>query len=110
MRASSSRQPSLLQPVGVAQQRERAQGDQARRRLVAGHEQQEDHREQLVLAQPLPLARLGGERADEVVGGRVPLALDQPAHVSGQRPQRLGPALPNPRVPGLRVPGLRVLR
>jgi hypothetical protein len=73
----------------VAQQRQRAVGDQVDGRLVAGHQQQHAHRQQLPLAELAALV-LGGDQRREQVTGRMGAALgDQLTQVAVQRQPRL---------------------
>src|SRR5581483_12128782 len=71
--------------VGVAQQGERAVADQIRGGLVAGDEQQEDRRDELVMAQRLTRLLGGDQRREQVVLGRALPFGDQPVEVVDQR-------------------------
>ena len=86
----SGRRAQQLELIGVAQQREQAVADEVHRRLVAGDEQQDDRRQQLVGAEAV--ARLLGrdQRADEVGPGRPPALLEERHEVGGegQAPRR----------------------
>ena len=74
----------------MAQQREQAVADEVHRRLVAGDEQQDDRRQQLVGAQAVARFLGRDQRADEVGLGCPPAFLEQRHEVRGEGQHRAG--------------------
>jgi hypothetical protein len=72
------------------QQRQRPAADQVDRGLVPRHQQQEDHAQQLTLAEPVTGVTRGDQPGQQVVGGAGPLVRDQrgeiPGHLHRGRP------------------------
>jgi hypothetical protein len=66
----------------VAQQRERAGDDEVDGGFVPGHEQQEHHRRELVLREPVAALVHRDEGREQVITGVCPLRGDQLAHVA----------------------------
>jgi hypothetical protein len=75
------------QLLRVGQQREDAAGDQVDRRDVAGEEEDEDHRQELVLVEPVAVLLGVDELADQVVGGLTALLGERAPQVVGESTQ-----------------------
>jgi len=69
----------------VEQQRERAARDQVDRGLVPRHQQQEHHRHEFVLVEPVPLIPRRDQPGQQVVGGLSPLGGQQRHEVVDHR-------------------------
>lgn len=87
--------------AGILEQCQHPVANQVDGRLMPGHQQQEDHRHQLVFAQLF--ARFLGlhERAEQVIARRVPTRRDEPPDVTKEgHGARYGPEHPPPRRAG----------
>ena len=84
--------PEQGELVGVAEQGDDAVADEAGRRVVAGHDQLEDRRQQLLVGEPFVAVAGLQQPGDQVVARRLRLGLDQRAqHRHDRIRRRLGP-------------------
>ena len=88
MRRRVAAQPFPL--VGMFQEGQHAVADQVDGGFMPGHQQKEDHRQQLVLAQRVAGFLGPDQGADQVVAGIGPALLDDLADVAHAAPRRSG--------------------
>ncbi len=79
--------PQALELFGVLEQRERATGDEVHGRFMARDEQQHDHREQLVRAQPVARIFSLEQRREQVVAWPRPAPREEPPQVPQEEPR-----------------------
>ena len=93
----------------MAQEREHPVADEVHRRLVAGHEQEDAHGQELALRQPITLLLGRDERAQQIRPWLPPPLGDLGAEVLGQRMTRLHAAPLNLHI-GLGADGVQTAR